>query len=332
MSKKNYLWLCIGYGVLFLSLFLVVTLQGGALDLRISQILVQLPEKTRYSSSIFGRIFESIGEFPIYVIIQLLCLFWVKLLYGKKNHIWAKIAIGICLFFALFMGVYGFHKMEQYVARYFEGAHEMWLSLLHPTSLLLNVGLSLCMMGVCSFFVIKIKLEHIQQWLFLSIVIALAMALSQFFVHLAIKPLWARERYRAMMTLDGSVDAFTPWYQLSSISWKEIPSAIKDDFRSFPSGHTASAAMLEGLLFLPYYFPKIKKSKKVLCCVLPFLYTGIVAFSRIYVGAHFTSDVLFGGSISFACMMLSFFLFEKCFKGRLLSMNEKQKRMNFDNE
>ncbi len=318
MSKKNYLWLCLGYGILFLSLFLVVTLQSGALDLKISQILVQLPEGTRYSSSIFGRFFESIGEFPIYVILQFLCLFWAKLLYAKKDHIWAKIAIGLCIFFALFMGVYGFHKIEQYVARYFANPHEMWLSLFHPISLVLNVGLSLCMMGVCSFFVIKIKSEQIQQWLFLSIVIALAMALSQFFVHLAIKPLWARERYRAMMFLDGNTDAFSPWYQLSSISWKEIPSAIKDDFRSFPSGHTASAAMLECLLFFPYYFPKMKKSKKVFCFVLPFLYTGIVAFSRIYVGAHFTSDVLFGGSISFACFMLSFFLFEKFLKQKIV--------------
>ena len=51
---------------------------------------------------------------------------------------------------------------------------------------------------------------------------------------------------------------------------------------------------------MPYLFDRFNNKKwKVLWYVIPICYTGFVATFRIIVGAHFLSDVLFGGTIAY---------------------------------
>jgi len=59
--------------------------------------------------------------------------------------------------------------------------------------------------------------------------------------------------------------------------------------RSFPSGHAASTFGL--VSFLSGEFPKLE--------TLLWIVAIIVAFSRIYVGAHFPADVLFGAGLGY---------------------------------
>jgi membrane-associated phospholipid phosphatase len=87
---------------------------------------------------------------------------------------------------------------------------------------------------------------------------------------------------------------------------------IRDSFRSFPSGHTASSAAVYGFLYLPFCLDKFNNKKsKILLNVLTVVFTGLVAFGRIIVGAHYFSDVLFGGTITYASLWLSALIFEK---------------------
>ena len=68
---------------------------------------------------------------------------------------------------------------------------------------------------------------------------------------------------------------------------------------SFPSGHTASAAMFFPIMFLPLYIEKFNNKKGIaLCIIFPIVATLIVALSRIVVGAHYMSDVLVGGTMT----------------------------------
>ena len=46
------------------------------------------------------------------------------------------------------------------------------------------------------------------------------------------------------------------------------------------------------------------KGKRAVCWIAAIAYTGMVAVSRIIVGAHFFSDVLMGGTIAFVCMII----------------------------
>ena len=61
---------------------------------------------------------------------------------------------------------------------------------------------------------------------------------------------------------------------------------------SFPSGHTAAATLFYGVLaaFLVAHFYDWRE--RVACLVGAFLAVALVAFSRMYLGAHYLSDVV----------------------------------------
>lgn len=104
-----------------------------------------------------------------------------------------------------------------------------------------------------------------------------------------IKILWGRIRFRE---LAENYSDFSPWY---------LPQGITGD-QSFPSGHAAMGFMLLALFvfFADKAFYKRIIFKGVIIC-----WAFAVCTSRIVIGAHFTSDVLFG---SFAMIIAYLFL------------------------
>ena len=99
-----------------------------------------------------------------------------------------------------------------------------------------------------------------------------------------IKIFWGRVRFRDLAP--GFVD-YTPWF---------LPQGITGN-RSFPSGHTAM-----GWMFLPFLIA-IKERKntaliKILFSSLIFGWGIFVGLSRIVIGAHYASDVLFSTGLA----------------------------------
>ena len=140
-----------------------------------------------------------------------------------------------------------------------------------------------------------------------------------------------RMRYRAMNSelgkeLGGFTANFQNWYESRGgqpEEWSalfESTYGVSDAFKSFPSGHTCAAGMTYALIMLPDVLGTKNKGLRALCWIFPVAFTGLVAISRIVVGAHFFSDVLMGGTIAFVCMMFAreavIFRFEhfKCLK------------------
>ncbi len=107
--------------------------------------------------------------------------------------------------------------------------------------------------------------------------------LSQGIVQL-MKLIWGRPRYYAIQKYGLT---FHRWYEIAGLAWRS------DRFRSFPSGHTVSAAAVFLILFLPRLFPE-KHWKTGICFLIAALYTVFVASTRIFAGMHFLSDVLAG--------------------------------------
>lgn len=110
-----------------------------------------------------------------------------------------------------------------------------------------------------------------------------------------LKILAGRIRFRDM----ESLSEFTPWYVFH-------PSLVH---KSFPSGHTANACSVFGFCYLALIFKN--RLMKILCVLLPCALVLSMAITRMMMGAHYASDVLF--SIGMACVLfpLSFHLVKK---------------------
>ena len=104
-----------------------------------------------------------------------------------------------------------------------------------------------------------------------------------------VKYFWGRVRFRE---LDAVYSQFTPWY---------LPQGITG-FDSFPSGHAAMGWMLLAVLIL---LDNKKKWLKNLVLTLIILWGVLLAMSRVIIGAHFASDVLFGSFF----IIIAFFYF-----------------------
>jgi len=112
-----------------------------------------------------------------------------------------------------------------------------------------------------------------------------------------IKLFWGRVRFR---DLSPSYVEFTPWF---------IPNGFTGNY-SFPSGHAAM-----GWMFLPLLVivkgKKWSNPVKVITYILVFGWGIFVALSRVIVGAHYTSDVLFS---TFFAMMITMIFYKKLYK------------------
>ena len=96
-----------------------------------------------------------------------------------------------------------------------------------------------------------------------------------------VKILCGRIRFRDL-DLPGYTN-FTPWF---------LPPGLSSDGKSFPSGHTAMGWMLLPLL-IAVKDREIKDPYRIVVTVLVIGWGIFVGFSRIVLGAHYASDVLF---------------------------------------
>jgi membrane-associated phospholipid phosphatase len=139
----------------------------------------------------------------------------------------------------------------------------------------------------------KITPERLFQ-LYCIALTAIVYMLSALILINILKFAWGRVRPRQL----ADIADFTPWYHPQGFSKRPL-----FKYRSFPSGHTANASIL---YIITMFAPLTKKRwLKFLLYVIPIVWIIIMAASRVIVGAHFASDVLFGATISIILFYLS---------------------------
>lgn len=79
---------------------------------------------------------------------------------------------------------------------------------------------------------------------------------------------------------------------------------IEENGYSFPSGHTAISTVVYGyLIYLIYNYVSNKKLKYVLISILSIIIL-VVGLTRIYLGVHYTSDVLGGYLLGISYLLI----------------------------
>ncbi|MFA6861700.1 MAG: phosphatase PAP2 family protein [Bacilli bacterium] len=313
MTKKTFL---IGLSValaVFLTLFTLVTVNSGFYDLQISKLLVTtLAPNQRYATSIFGRIFETLGEQPFYLLIQLCFISLIVILLRKKKT--PLVIIGIVGLFGLSIatGFFALHRIEAYIARYQEN-DSVWTHLFSPLPFCLNLFGGM-LISLLLFFSLRKFLSSLDEKSLLRLILVFLVAViaSQVLVQLVIKNIFHRTRYRAINV--NPALSFLPWYQINEVP-TELGNNITDDFRSFPSGHTCSMATSFIMMLIPIYFPKLQtKIGWSICILVPVIGTFLIALARIMMGAHYLSDVTCGAFIPLFFIWCAYFVERKISK------------------
>lgn len=158
----------------------------------------------------------------------------------------------------------------------------------------------------------NIPKETLPKLIRFSVAILFLVAIPNAVINLGIKAYVGRIRFRAMnMYPDNQTygfAAFANWYEAKGQWLDDVQKTHlfgnTDALKSFPSGHTCAAGMTYGLIMLNEALDIKSKKIRALNWCIPIFITGFVAVCRIIIGAHFFSDVLIGGTLSFLSMIL----------------------------
>ena len=104
---------------------------------------------------------------------------------------------------------------------------------------------------------------------------------------------------------------------IKNIIGRDRPSGINiitEAGKSFPSGHSAVSMVVYGyLIYLTYNYVNNKKIKYLLISILSILIL-VVGLTRIYLGVHYTSDVLGGYLLGIVYLLLFTYISDKYIK------------------
>jgi len=153
-------------------------------------------------------------------------------------------------------------------------------ALLEETNPLPPLGLGLLMLVLTQVILRRMPADQLEEYKAAAKVALTLIFVAGLITVWPIKISWGRWTYRDMLEI-GDLSLFTPWY---------LPQG-NTGHHSFISGHTALSFCVLPIVLL------FKKNKRqfTIAWVLALTWGVIGAISRVKIGAHFPSDVLFGG-------------------------------------
>ena len=254
--------------ILLLLVWIILAVIFGGSDLEISKNLVN-------QSSGWAKFLEDYGMIPgLFVILSGIYIYYS--LIKTKSDVLSYIQKVV--FFLVSSGLI-FHLLDQLLGNI-------------ATNHLIIFSIISLYISIIIFIAIHFKsqVESIIAIRYAKVVIG--MALFGYVISIqVVKYFWGRVRFRE---LDAAFSQFTPWYLPQGITGSD----------SFPSGHAAMGWMLLALLIL---LANKKQWVKYSTFIIIFVWGVLLALSRVIIGAHYASDVLFGSFF----IIITFLLFNK---------------------
>lgn len=93
-----------------------------------------------------------------------------------------------------------------------------------------------------------------------------------------------------------------------------FPELLVEKGYSFPSGHSMIMGALTGILVYYVLRSQLNRVLKYLLSIIIILIGFLVAFSRVYLGVHYLSDIIVGITLGYIIMILITIIFENKFK------------------
>jgi len=279
-------------------------------DLQISKSIADLDEGRYISSNLFGRFFETIGSTPVYLASAFALSIIFHNLFRRERTLAKKILMVLAVIISVGLLTYMSKQVFGYIADHFAFKHKLgavtdWIAYFLMGSIL-TFGIIWFTQKLSSKF-----LNNALAWAFIILITAL---FSQVITQ-GIKSFWGRARFRTMNAI-GDFSLYTDWFKFVPKRKPDdmmlILGVASDGFKSFPSGHATSSAILIVLTALPQIISALNNKKcKIIINVCVFVFIALSMFSRILVGAHFLSDVVLGAIITTACYLISTLIINK---------------------
>ena len=278
MKKRYHLLIIIG-------ILLVGFVLGSFFDLQIDKALWS-------ENNPFGLIMASFGVYPCYAGLAFVGGGLMSTTLKRKElPLWCKLLCYFLSGLALIMAVYLCGGEWPSVNGYNVPQLE-WLSFL-------IAGLVFVGVYVLSFFICR-KGDIKQMWsmlLVMVVIFTVALLPAGFIIKLIIH----RPRYRYLVRT-GALPFYNWWENCAN--YKDYIGGhidgfpiTKEDFKSFPSGHSGTGMIMAMFLsYAPIFFNKLK-GKEMILFYIGVLWGFTMMFSRILVGAHYLTDTCMGSLI-----------------------------------
>jgi len=91
----------------------------------------------------------------------------------------------------------------------------------------------------------------------------------------------------------------------------EVIKFVEEHTYSYPSGHTMAAVSMCGILIYLILKSNINKSLKIILSTILIVIAILVGISRIYLGAHFASDVLGSFLVAAVLLLIEIYIIDK---------------------
>lgn len=311
---------------LFVVLFATLVAIASVFDYQVSQILTKnaLKPGEYLADDIFGVVGEAIGTSPIYILLgvctAILCWFFAKNIKDKKLGIMLAVIFGLVGTVAWWYYIKDIMKyILEHAANEVGAIGAAVYEYRHNGAVVAcQVLIALTLQALTVLSVRPLKAETLKKLVWWVIAALAACVLANILIMIIKEPV-GRMRFRAInsevgqrLIDEGFVKGYTPWYIANGQPneaiinrFVDVYPGASDAFKSFPSGHTCAAGMSYALIMLPDVVDfKHKKAGKIACWVTPIAITMLVAISRIVVGAHYMSDVTFGGTFAFISFII----------------------------
>lgn len=278
MKKRFHLLIVIG-------VLLIGFIVGSFLDLKIDQAIFD-------KNNGFGLFMASFGVYPCYAGLAFIGGGFLSTTIKRKDlPLWGKI---ICYFLSALaygMSIYLCGKEWPSVNGYNT-----------PEMAPLSYAVSAVVFGgvyVLAFFICR-KGDIKQMWrvlLVMTVIFVVSLLPAGFIIKLIIH----RPRYR--YAVRGGIVEFKNWWErfaeYKDYIGREFEgfTLVKEEFKSFPSGHSGTGMIMA--MFLPlasFFFPKLK-GKEILLFYIGVAWGIVMMFSRLLVGAHYLTDTCMGSLI-----------------------------------